>query len=86
MTRIEARNKIIFALDVNALDEIDRFAGLLSGRVGMFKIGKELFTACGREAVATVQRHGGGVRPPADEVSRARLHRRSGFSQHRGDR
>ena len=47
MTAEEARRKIIFALDVNGLAEIDRFAGLLSGRVGMFKIGKELFTATG---------------------------------------
>jgi len=46
---------------VNDLHEIDRFAGLLSGRVGMFKVGKELFTACGREAVKAVQRHGGEV-------------------------
>lgn len=61
MTRDEARKKIIFALDVNGLDEIDRYAGLLSARVGMFKIGKELFTACGPEAVRAVQRRGGQV-------------------------
>ncbi len=61
MNRDEARKKIIFALDVNGIAEIDRFAGLLAGRVGMFKIGKELFTACGLEAVKAVQRHGGGI-------------------------
>ena len=61
MTRDEARNKIIFALDVPGLAEIDRYAALLSGRVGMFKVGKELFTATGPEAVRTVQRHGGQV-------------------------
>jgi orotidine-5'-phosphate decarboxylase len=61
MNRDEARKKIIFALDVNGIGEIDRFAGLLSEKVGMFKIGKELFTACGPEAVTTVQRHGGQV-------------------------
>jgi orotidine-5'-phosphate decarboxylase len=61
MTRDEARNKIIFALDVNGLDEIDRFAGMLSGKVGMFKVGKELFTSCGPGAVRAVQRHGGQV-------------------------
>ena len=61
MTAEEARRKIIFALDVNGLAEIDRFAGLLSDKVGMFKIGKELFTATGPEAVRTVQRHGGQV-------------------------
>jgi orotidine-5'-phosphate decarboxylase len=61
MTRDEARKKIIFALDVHDLAEIDRYAELLSGKVGMFKIGKELFTSCGQEAVRVVQRHGGGV-------------------------
>lgn len=61
MTRDEARNKIIFALDVNGLAEIDRYAEMLSAKVGMFKVGKELFTATGPEAVKTVQRHGGQV-------------------------
>lgn len=61
MTRDDARNKIIFALDVNGLSEIDLWSERLSGRVGMFKVGKELFTATGPEAVRTVQRHGGQV-------------------------
>ena len=61
MNRDEARKKVIFALDVNGLDEIDRYAGLLAGKVGMFKVGKELFTCCGPEAVKTVKRHGGQV-------------------------
>jgi orotidine-5'-phosphate decarboxylase len=61
MNHTEAGNKIIFALDVNGLAEIDRYARLLAGRVGMFKVGKELFTATGPEAVKTVQRHGGQV-------------------------
>jgi orotidine-5'-phosphate decarboxylase len=61
MTRDEARKKIIFALDVNGVSEIDRYAGLLAERVGMFKVGKELFTSCGPEAVKAVQRHGGLV-------------------------
>jgi orotidine-5'-phosphate decarboxylase len=61
MNRDEARKKIIFALDVNGVSEIDRYAGMLSGKVGMFKVGKELFTSCGPEAVRAVQRHGGQV-------------------------
>lgn len=61
MTRDEAKNKIIFALDVNGLEEIERFAGILSGKVGMFKVGKELFTSSGPHAVRSVQHHGGGV-------------------------
>ena len=61
MIRDEARKKVIFALDVDDLSEIERFAGLLSTRVGMFKVGKELFTSRGPEAVRAVQRHGGQV-------------------------
>lgn len=61
MNRDDARRKIIFALDVNGVAEIDRFAGMLSGKVGMFKVGKELFTSSGPEAVRAVQRHGGQV-------------------------
>ena len=61
MNRDDARSKIIFALDVNGVSEIDHFAGMLSGKVGMFKVGKELFTSCGPEAVKAVQRHGGQV-------------------------
>ena len=58
---MKREKKIIFALDLNELAEIDRFAGLLSARICMFKVGKELFTARGPEAVKAVQRHGGGV-------------------------
>jgi orotidine-5'-phosphate decarboxylase len=61
MNRDNARKKIIFALDVNGLAEIDRYAEMLSGKVGMFKVGKELFTSCGPVAVKAVQRHGGQV-------------------------
>lgn len=61
MTYEEARKKIIFALDVNGLAEIDRYAEMLSTKVGMFKVGKELFTSCGLEAVKAIQRHGGQV-------------------------
>ncbi len=61
MIRSDARDKIIFALDVDTLDQIDHWAKLLSSSVGMFKVGKELFTSCGPEAVQTVLRHGGQV-------------------------
>lgn len=61
MTLEEARNKIIYALDVHGLDDIDRWVDTLAGKVGMFKVGKELFTSCGPAAVKAVQRHGGQV-------------------------
>lgn len=61
MTPDEARNKIIFALDINELAEIETWSSLLSTKVGMFKIGKQLFTSTGPEAVRTIQRHGGEI-------------------------
>lgn len=61
MNRESAREKIIFALDVNGLNEVEKWSSLISSKVGMFKIGKQLFTSCGPEAVKTVQKHGGEV-------------------------
>lgn len=57
----KAREKVIFALDVSSMAEIDKWAAALSGKVGMFKIGKQLFTACGPEAVRMIRKHGGEV-------------------------
>ena len=50
----EASDKIIIALDVETLEQARELVGLLSGTVGAFKIGKQLFTRCGPEAVAMV--------------------------------
>lgn len=61
MTAEQACEKIIFALDVDRLSEIDRWAELLAHKVGMFKVGKELFTTAGPAAVEAVKRHGGEV-------------------------
>ena len=61
MTREEARQKIIFALDVNEFSDVEYWASLIADRVGMFKVGKQLFTACGPAAVRLIQKHGGEV-------------------------
>ncbi len=61
MTRDEARKKIIFALDVNEFSEVEKWASLIADRVGMFKVGKQLYTACGPAVVRMVQKHGGEV-------------------------
>jgi orotidine-5'-phosphate decarboxylase len=55
------QRKVIFALDVPTLEETRRFVGLLQDRVGLFKVGLELFTAFGKEAVQAVQEEGGHV-------------------------
>ncbi|RNC67574.1 MAG: orotidine-5'-phosphate decarboxylase [Desulfuromonadales bacterium] len=61
MTREEARNKIIFALDSGEFAHVQYWAETLVGRVGMFKVGKQLFTACGPAAVRMIQKFGGEV-------------------------
>jgi orotidine-5'-phosphate decarboxylase len=61
MTRDEARRKIIFALDIDDFADIQRWATLLAPHVGMFKVGKQLYTACGPAAVQMIQKCGGEV-------------------------
>lgn len=61
MTRDEARSKIIFALDVPTFAEAEQWVSVLSGHVGMFKIGKQLFTANGPDIVRMVENFGGEV-------------------------
>jgi orotidine-5'-phosphate decarboxylase len=61
MTRDTARGKIIFALDVHEFSEVEQWARLLAPHVGMFKIGKQLYTACGPAAVRMIQKCGGEV-------------------------
>jgi orotidine-5'-phosphate decarboxylase len=48
---LEAKRRIIVALDFDNLDEACRMARLLAGSVGMVKVGKQLFTAAGPEAL-----------------------------------
>lgn len=57
----EARQRLIFALDVDNLDEARHWVDLLQGQVGVFKIGKQLFTRCGPEVVRLVQEGGADV-------------------------
>jgi orotidine-5'-phosphate decarboxylase len=55
MTRDEARSKIIFALDVDTFNAAKHWVATLSGRVGMFKVGKQLFTAYGPDIVRMIK-------------------------------
>ena len=42
--------ELIVALDVGTLDEAKKLADILCPQVKIFKIGSQLFTACGPEA------------------------------------
>jgi orotidine-5'-phosphate decarboxylase len=61
MTREQAKEKIIFALDFDSFNAAREWVTLLAGRVGMFKVGKQLFTAQGPDIVRMVRDSGGEV-------------------------
>lgn len=50
--------RIAVALDVPTLDEAERLAAALAGHVGVFKVGLELFSAHGPDAVQRIAAHG----------------------------
>ncbi|MDX2105663.1 MAG: orotidine-5'-phosphate decarboxylase [Candidatus Melainabacteria bacterium] len=52
---MQAQDRLIVALDVSSLDEARSIVEELSGSVGMFKIGLELFTACGTEVFQFIE-------------------------------
>jgi len=50
--------KIIVALDVNSIDEVEKLVDQLRPVIKIFKIGSELFTSCGIQAVDVIRRKG----------------------------
>lgn len=57
----EARGRLIFALDVESLEEAQAWVRQLREKVGIFKVGKQLFTRCGPEVIRMIRREGGEV-------------------------
>ncbi|HQC18385.1 MAG TPA: orotidine-5'-phosphate decarboxylase [Smithella sp.] len=58
MKNISSKNageRLIFALDVQNYEDALSLVDLLSGHVGMFKIGKELFTAAGPKIIRAIK-------------------------------
>ncbi|HEX2932757.1 MAG TPA: orotidine-5'-phosphate decarboxylase, partial [Candidatus Binatia bacterium] len=53
--------RLIVALDVDSLEQAQELVRLLAGEVGMFKIGKQLFTHAGPQAVRLIQDLGGEI-------------------------
>jgi orotidine-5'-phosphate decarboxylase len=56
-----AINRLIFALDVDGFEEAQKWVRLLHGKIGVFKVGKQLFTRCGPEVVRMIRGAGGEV-------------------------
>ncbi|MBI2201597.1 MAG: orotidine-5'-phosphate decarboxylase [Armatimonadetes bacterium] len=59
--RVAARERLIVALDFPSLAEAAEMVGRLAPVVSWFKVGSELFTAAGPDAVAMVRAYGGKV-------------------------
>lgn len=55
------KERLIFALDVDSLDQARQWVRQLRDDVGMFKVGKQLFTCCGPGVVQMVRDEGGEV-------------------------
>ncbi len=55
------RERLIVALDVDDLEQAAELVRQLAGEVGMFKIGKQLFTHAGPQAVRQIQELGGEI-------------------------
>ena len=55
------RERLIVALDVDNLEQAKELVRLLAHEVGMFKIGKQLFTHAGPQAVRLIQDLGGEI-------------------------
>lgn len=56
-----ARERLVFALDVDSFEEAERWVKLLHEKVGIFKVGKQLFTRSGPEVVRMIRAEGGEV-------------------------
>jgi len=53
--------RIILALDVDNLDEVKDLVLTLKDHVGYFKVGLQLLTSCGFEAISVIKENGGKV-------------------------
>lgn len=55
----QPKDRIIFALDVSTIGDAVKYTAMLKDHVGVFKIGLELFIACGPSVVKAVKDAGG---------------------------
>jgi orotidine-5'-phosphate decarboxylase len=60
-SRGSMRERLIVALDVDSLNQLRSLVRRLAPKVGMFKVGKQLFTHAGPHAVRLIQELGGEI-------------------------
>jgi orotidine-5'-phosphate decarboxylase len=59
--RGSARERLIIALDLDSLDQARELVRRLALEAGMFKVGKQLFTHAGPQAVRLIEEQGGEI-------------------------
>ena len=57
---MDAKERMILALDVGDFDDARAVVDEFKDRVGMFKVGKQLFTSCGPRIVDFIKSRGAG--------------------------
>lgn len=58
---LSPKDRLVLALDVDSIEEVERLVTLLKDYVGFFKVGPQLFTSCAYDAIDTIKRLGGEV-------------------------
>ncbi len=58
LTKTDPKDRIIFALDVEHFSEAQRWVNLLKDHIGMFKVGKQLFTHAGPKVIDMIRKKG----------------------------
>ncbi|MEJ2200222.1 MAG: orotidine-5'-phosphate decarboxylase [Desulfuromonadaceae bacterium] len=59
--KTSAKSRLIFALDVDCFEAAEKWVKLLQEKVGVFKVGKQLYTRCGPDVVHMIRGAGGDV-------------------------
>lgn len=59
--RGDAKSRLIFALDVASLAEVEQYVAMLAPEVGLFKVGKQLFLHAGPQVIHLIHEQGGQV-------------------------
>ncbi|MCU0651346.1 MAG: orotidine-5'-phosphate decarboxylase [Candidatus Omnitrophica bacterium] len=57
----ELKDKLIVALDVDTLEKAKKIVDVLGDKVKFYKIGSQLFTSCGQDAIKMIGEKGGRV-------------------------
>ncbi len=58
---LSAKDRLVLALDVDSIEDVERLVTMLKDYVGFFKVGPQLFTSCAYDAIDTIRRLGGEV-------------------------